>query len=142
MSPSSIPDPAFDTEHTEEDFANATQRYHTARDELLTDPATKATYDQTTAEITAHLEAKEATLAQVRRAIGLTQTQIAATLGMSQGDVSKLERRDNLHLATLARFIEATGGRLRICASYGDTEVTLRLGDLTSMHSDEGSPST
>ena len=142
MSPSSIPDPAFDVEHPPEDFANTGQRYRKARGQLLTDPGAKAAYDRTTAEITAHLEAKEATLAQVRRAIGLTQTQIAATLGMSQGDVSKLERRDNLHLATLARFIEATGGRLRICASYGDTEVTLRLGDLTSMHDDEGSLST
>ena len=140
MNPSAIPDPNLDTEYDSEDFASATQRYREARDQLLTDPEAKATYDKATVEISAHLAAKEATLAQVRRAVGLTQTQLAETLGMSQSDVSKLERRDNLHLATLARFIEATGGRLRICASYGDTEVTLRLGDLVSVIDDDSPP--
>ena len=37
----------------------------------------------------------------------------------------------NLHLATLARFIEATGGRLRITAVYDDDEVEVGIGDLT-----------
>jgi len=37
---------------------------------------------------------------------------------------------ENLHLATLARFIEATGGRLRITAVYDD-EVEIGIGDLT-----------
>lgn len=55
---------------------------------------------------------------------------MAEALGMAQGDVSKLERRDNFHLATLARFIEATGGHLRISAIYGSTEVDLQVGDL------------
>ena len=35
---------------------------------------------------------------------------------MTQGEISRLERRGNLLLGTLARFIEATGGRLRIVA--------------------------
>ena len=71
------------------------------------------------ASIEDRLAAKRATLAEVRRAIGLTQTQMAEMLGMTQGDVSKLERRENLHLTTLCRFIEATGGRLRISATRG-----------------------
>ena len=75
------------------------------------------------------LAAKHATLAEVRRAVGLTQNQVAETLGMTQGDVSKLERRDNFHLATLCRFIEATGGRLRISATCGTTEVDLLATD-------------
>jgi transcriptional regulator with XRE-family HTH domain len=62
--------------------------------------------------------------------VGLTQKQLAQTLGMEQGDLSKLERRQNLHLATLTRFIEATGGRLRITAVYGDTEVALDINDV------------
>ena len=50
---------------------------------------------------------------------------------MTQGEISRLERRENLHLATLARFIEATGGRLRITAVYDDDEVEVGIGDLT-----------
>ena len=82
------------------------------------------------ARIEDRLAAKHATLAEVRRAIGLTQNKMAETLGMAQGDVSKLERRNNLNLTTLRRFIEATGGRLRISATYGTTEVDLNVGDL------------
>jgi transcriptional regulator with XRE-family HTH domain len=67
-----------------------------------------------------------------RQAVGLTQTQLAAELGIAQGDVSKIEHRDNLRLATLARFIEATGGHLRIVAVYDETEVDLAIGDLTA----------
>jgi transcriptional regulator with XRE-family HTH domain len=68
----------------------------------------------------------------VRRAIGLTQIQLAEELGIAQGGVSRIERRDNLRLATLARLIEATGGHLRIVAAYDDNEVDLAIGDLTA----------
>jgi DNA-binding XRE family transcriptional regulator len=70
---------------------------------------------------------RRATLSEVRRAVGLTQKQLAQTLGMERGDLAKLERRQNLHVATLTRFIEATGGRRRITAVYGDTEVALDI---------------
>jgi hypothetical protein len=49
---------------------------------------------------------------------------------MEQGDLSKLERRPDLHVATHTRFIEATGGRLRITAVHGDTEVELDINDV------------
>lgn len=65
----------------------------------------------------------------LRKARGLTQAQLTDDLGMTQGEISRLERRENLHLATLARFIEATGGRLRMTAVYGKVEVG--IGDLT-----------
>ena len=125
-----IPEPAIAAEHTLEDYTNATTRVVQARSQLLQDPSAKAAHDALIERIEERLAAKHATLAEVRRAIGLTQNQIAEMLGMAQGDVSKLERRENLHLATLARFIEATGGHLRISATYGSTEVDLQVGDL------------
>lgn len=133
MNKITIPEPDL----TADDDATATQRVREARERLLADPAASAARQALTTEIEQRLDAKRATLAAVRRAIGLTQSQIAEMLNMSQGDVSKLERRDNLHLATLSRFIEATGGRLRICATYGDTEVTLQFGDLLAGDTDE-----
>jgi transcriptional regulator with XRE-family HTH domain len=70
--------------------------------------------------------------------VGLTQQQLAETLEMTQGDLSRLERRSNLQLTTLARFIEATGGRLMISAVYGDTQVVLQIGDLADLAAEAG----
>ena len=50
--------------------------------------------------------------------------------GIGQGDVSKLEQRPNLMLQTLARYIEATGGRLRVVAEYGEDRVEIELSEL------------
>jgi len=36
----------------------------------------------------------------------------------------------NLHIATLSRFIEATGAKLRIVAIYNGEEVEVSLGEL------------
>jgi len=118
------------TDRTSEEYANAASRVAQARERVLSDASAKAAHDALMARIEDRLAAKHATLAEVRRAIGLTQNQMADTLGMAQGDVSKLERRNNLNLTTLRRFIEATGGRLRISATYGTTEVDLYIGDL------------
>jgi len=110
--------------------AEGTKRYKAARTKALHARRAKAAHSELTHDIDAHVERKQATLAQVRQSVGLTQTQLAEELGIAQGDVSKIEHRDNLHLATLARFIEATGGHLRIVAVYNDTEVDLAIGDI------------
>ncbi len=41
-----------------------------------------------------------------------------------------MEHRTNLQLTTLARFIEAVGGQLRITAVFDDQEVEIGVGDL------------
>ena len=78
------------------------------------------------AEITQRVQ----TLQAIRKARGLTQQQKSAQLRISQAEVSRMERRSNLHLATLARFIEATGGRLRLIAVFDDYEAEIGIGDL------------
>ncbi len=60
-------------------------------------------------------------LGELRKARRLSQAQIAASLGLSQGDVSKLERRAELYVSTLRRFIEAAGGELEIIAKFPNT---------------------
>jgi hypothetical protein len=121
-----IPEPDAE-EHNAEDFATSTQRVKAARQQLLQDPRAAAAHSALADQIAERLANKQATLSEVRRALGFTQAQLAEMLGLGQGDVSRLERRRNLYLSTLARFVEATGGRLRITAIYGDTEVTLDL---------------
>ena len=119
---------------TEENLNKApnegTKRYKEARAKALAATRARAAHDKLTEEIDTRVERRRATLAQVRQAVGLTQAQLAEELGLAQGDVSKIERRENLRLTTLARFIEATGGQLRIVATYDDTEVDLAIGDL------------
>ena len=53
-------------------------------------------------------------LAEARARARLTQTEMARRLGISQSDVSKLERRGDLRLSTLARYARALGARLQI----------------------------
>ncbi|MEX2619058.1 MAG: helix-turn-helix domain-containing protein [Egibacteraceae bacterium] len=65
-------------------------------------------------------------LGELRRRRRLTQTQVADRLGISQSDVSKLERRPDLRLSTLGRYVTATGGRLRLEVRYPAERVELR----------------
>jgi len=59
-------------------------------------------------------------LAEVRKAVGLTQSQLAATLEMGQGSVSKIENATDLYVSTLRRFIHALGGEMTITVSFPD----------------------
>ena len=125
-----IPEEADD--YHEDDFATAADRVDAARRKVLESDAGRRTHDALRALIDERVAARKASLAQLRKALGLTQAQVAETLGIDQAEVSKLERRTNLQLATLGRFVEATGGNLRISAVYGDVEVPLHVGDIAA----------
>jgi DNA-binding XRE family transcriptional regulator len=74
---------------------------------------------------------KEMPLEELRAARELTQEQLAKTLGTSQAAVSKLERRADMYVSTLAHFVKAMGGELQIRAVFPDGTVSIsRLGDL------------
>jgi transcriptional regulator with XRE-family HTH domain len=61
-------------------------------------------------------------LPELRKARQLSQATIAELLTMSQGDVSRLERRTDVYVSTIRRYLEAAGGRLRILAEFPDAE--------------------
>jgi DNA-binding XRE family transcriptional regulator len=65
------------------------------------------------------------TLDELRRARQLTQAKIAETLGVNQGEVSKIEHRTDLYLSTLSEYVEALGGALEIRAVFPDSEVRI-----------------
>jgi hypothetical protein len=54
------------------------------------------------------------TLQTLRVALGKTQADIAHAAEMDQGDVSRLEARDDRKLSTLGRYAAALGGRLEV----------------------------
>jgi DNA-binding XRE family transcriptional regulator len=66
-------------------------------------------------------------LADVRRRRGLTQVHLSKMLGISQSDLSKLERRRDLRLSTLRSYIAALGGRLRLVADFPDDHLEVQL---------------
>ena len=69
-------------------------------------------------------------LSQLRKARGLTQETMAELLGVSQAEVSKMERRTELYVGTLRKFIEAMNGELVIAARSADgVEVPIRLSE-------------
>ncbi len=63
---------------------------------------------------------EEMSLHQLRKARELTQTKIAEELHMGQGDVSKLERRADMYVSTLAGYLQAVGADLEIRAVFPD----------------------
>ena len=68
----------------------------------------------------ADLIAQEATLRDVRKAMGLTQVHIAQTLKIGQNNVSRIEARSDLLISTLRGYVEAMGGHLNLIAEFPD----------------------
>ncbi len=64
-------------------------------------------------------------LDELREARKLTQTQLAATLSVDQGSISKMERRTDMYVSTLRNFIRAMGGELHIRADFPDGSVEI-----------------
>lgn len=63
---------------------------------------------------------EEMSLNELRKARELTQTKIAEELEIGQGDVSKLERRTDMYVSTLASYLRAAGAELEIRAVFPD----------------------
>lgn len=60
-----------------------------------------------------------ATLADLRRRVGMPQADVAERLGISQSDVSKIERRTDLKVSTLRDYLAALDLPLRLIAGPG-----------------------
>ena len=60
----------------------------------------------------------EMPLQELRKALDLTQQQVAASLGINQVAISKMEGQADRYVSTLRRFVEAMGGELRIVARF------------------------
>lgn len=67
-------------------------------------------------------------LAQIREKRELTQTDVARVLETSQANISRIERQRDLYLSTLADYVTALGGTLKISAVFEDEEVEIGVG--------------
>ena len=59
-----------------------------------------------------------ATLKALRQAVAQTQQDLAASLGVGQDTISRLEKRSDMLLSTLRRYVEAMGGKLELVAQF------------------------
>jgi hypothetical protein len=59
-------------------------------------------------------------LAEIRKAVGMTQEELASQLAQGQGSVSKIENAADMYLTTLRKYVEALGGELHLTATFAD----------------------
>jgi transcriptional regulator with XRE-family HTH domain len=80
----------------------------------------------------------ELPLQELRQARELTQEELAEVLGLNQATISKLERRTDMYLSSLRRFVEAMGGELEIAANFPEGRVRIQL--LEDLNTENANP--
>jgi transcriptional regulator with XRE-family HTH domain len=78
---------------------------------------------------------EEMDLAELRRALLLSQEELAQTLNVGQAAIAKLERRTDMYVSTLRKVIAAMGGELEIVARFPDHSV--RITSFRELHGGE-----
>ena len=69
---------------------------------------------------------RQTSLRELRKALGITQKQLAESLKISQTAVSKQEHRKEIQVSTLCEIVGAMGGEVEILARFpGDRVVRL-----------------
>ncbi|XHC26523.1 helix-turn-helix transcriptional regulator [Phycisphaerales bacterium ac7] len=68
----------------------------------------------------------EMLIAELRKHAGMTQTELAESLGIKQPTLSRLESSTDMQVSTLQRLIEGLGGNLELIAHLpsGDVRIT------------------
>jgi len=60
----------------------------------------------------------ELLLSEVRELTGKSQSEVAATLGIKQPSLSKLEKQRDIQISTLQKIVRALGGELQVLAKF------------------------
>jgi len=65
-------------------------------------------------------------LAERRKALDLTQAEVAERMGVTKSRVSQIERGEVSTIEAVARYVQAIGGQIQISAVFGDDLYILR----------------
>ena len=65
----------------------------------------------------------EGKLARMRETAGVSQRTLAERMDVSQPNISRIEREDDLHLSTLSKYVAALGGHLEVRAVFDDVDM-------------------
>lgn len=60
-------------------------------------------------------------MTEMRKKAGMTQAEVASAMGVSQQRVSAIESGSVAELSTLADYVRALGGELKVTALFGDS---------------------
>jgi transcriptional regulator with XRE-family HTH domain len=88
--------------------------------EALADPKRRANIERERTLLLGAIRLRE-----LRSARGLTQTDLAKRLGVTQKRVSAIERAQDLNISTLQRYVDALGGQLQANAEFDDETIAL-----------------
>ncbi len=103
----------------------STKNYTKLHDEILSRSGASARLEALRRETLSEIG-----LYELRRALNRSQSDLAASLGISQSAVSQLERGGDLRVSTLRNYIEGLGANLQIVAVFddGDDETAIPIG--------------
>jgi DNA-binding XRE family transcriptional regulator len=65
-------------------------------------------------------------LAERRKALGLTQAEVAERMGVTKSRISQIERGEVSTIEAVARYVHAIGGHIQVSAVFGDDLYILR----------------
>ena len=100
-------------------------------DALVKRTTTKKTRER--AKQRAHELMADMLLAELRKATGKSQRELAKALGIKQPSLSKLERQSDMQISTLGKIVEALGGELEVVARFPSRKVKIaQFGKLPS----------
>ena len=68
---------------------------------------------------------QEMAINELRKALELTQEDVASKLGVNQAAISKLEHQSDMYISSLRRVLAAMGGNLRIIAHFPDWDILI-----------------
>lgn len=68
----------------------------------------------------------ELLVSELRRLAGKSQREVAATLGIKQPSIAKLEKQSDMQISTLQKIVKALGGELDIVARFPKGAVRIR----------------
>lgn len=99
----------------EQEMKKKTKRYTTLDEYISKLPPERQAKIEAEAKIRI---AHEITLQEMRKALAISQTEMAERLELGQGDISKFERREDVYVSSVRRYIEAMGGKLELIAKF------------------------
>lgn len=78
---------------------------------------------------TRELISEELSLQELRKAMAVTQVQVAKSLGKRQDEISRIEQRGDLLLSTLRDYVQSLGGELELLCTFKNRgSVRIRTG--------------
>jgi len=68
----------------------------------------------------------ELLVSELRQAAGKSQREVAATLGIKQPSIAKIEKQTDMQISTLEKIVKALGGELEVVARFPKGAVKIR----------------